>query len=64
MSEQLKVYDVTHNGVPARMKLNEADAKRYGVWDEPKKETTSTAQTSAPTKKRVAKDKAASSKGD
>ncbi len=28
----VKIYDVVVNGVKTRMKLDEAGAKRYGVW--------------------------------
>lgn len=30
MGGPLKLYDVVMHGVPTRMKLNEADAERYG----------------------------------
>ncbi|HLU76142.1 MAG TPA: hypothetical protein VKZ82_28450 [Nonomuraea sp.] len=31
----LKVYDVQVGGTVVQMKLNEADAKKRGVWQEP-----------------------------
>ncbi|MFB9590774.1 hypothetical protein [Streptomyces racemochromogenes] len=31
MAGPLKLYDVVMHGVPTRMKLNEADAERYGA---------------------------------
>lgn len=56
MADKLQVYDVIHNGVPTRMKLNEFDAKRYGVWRDP-------VAPKAATKKRTAKNKAAAPEG-
>lgn len=31
----LKVYDVQLGSTTVQMKLNESDARRYGVWQEP-----------------------------
>ena len=31
----LKEYDVVVNGVPLRMRLSEADARKRGVWQDP-----------------------------
>lgn len=35
MSGELKVYDVRVGAVTVQMKLNESDARRRGVWEEP-----------------------------
>lgn len=50
----LKVYDVTYNGVATRMKLTEEDAERLGAIEPGAKK-----KASSSSKKRTAKNKSA-----
>lgn len=59
VSGPLKLYDVVMHGIPTRMKLNEADAKRYGATLIEAEEAPEPKQTVAPpAKKRAPSNKA------
>ena len=59
MGGPLKRYEVTTpHGVKTTMKLNEADARRLGVLDEPKQDSTVEERAPAPAKKRATSNKA------
>lgn len=62
MGGPLKLYDVVMHGVPTRMKLNDADAKRYnGTLVEPEEAPAAeetAPQAPPPAKKRTASNKA------
>lgn len=59
MGGPLKKYTVVSpSGVETVMKLNEADARRYGVLEEPAAEEPEAEEATAPAKKRATSNKA------